>query len=623
MSRTLLLLALLLPAGVDAFLSYHPGVVVGGTRDCFIPGSSSSATTISDGQDRLRRKATAAAETPPAAPAAPSASTSARTRSAAGALRMGSGSSNPKRSKKKNATAATVAASATAAAAAASTAISREQDLGDFFRWAAGEDIGVKAPKLKGGFVEGLRGLIATQNIAKNDEMVVVPSESALVTTTDQQCPFPEWINKEFWAKSPWYVRLALLLLREKREGADSKLDPWISRLPESFGTPVTWSTAELSELHYSHLEVGAQEQRGEWKGFHSSLVASSPGCGVSEEELSWAMGVAYSRAFRQVEDQSRTAVGPYEGRGPKERLAEVAFVAALSGGSLALGLGAPDQVANGAFAVLLSIPLRDFFMTKLVQLKRYALTPVVDLINHKSGVESDVSYNYFYGYFAVTTQRGWDAGEQVFISYGPRSNDHLLQRYGFVEENNPNDVFRITGLVDKLSALLGSESVRVLQESGGALGAAAAGGGGAGRGGDSKEDAKPVDSVTVRRDGRLGEKEEARVMPVLRLAVVKDDQARIMTAAISLKDFSNEISPANEIAAREALRELCIKERESFPSSLGEDETFLRSLGKSLGANKRVALAFRMEKKRVLNAAIDAMGNPSSSSSSNSSGGR
>lgn len=47
----------------------------------------------------------------------------------------------------------------------------------------------------------------------------------------------------------------------------------------------------------------------------------------------------------------------------------------------------------------------RDFLMTKLVQLKRYALTPVVDLINHSSGVESDVSYNYFYGYFAVTTQ--------------------------------------------------------------------------------------------------------------------------------------------------------------------------------------------------------------------------
>ena len=36
-----------------------------------------------------------------------------------------------------------------------------------------------------------------------------------------------------------------------------------------------------------------------------------------------------------------------------------MAFVSALAGGSLALGLGTPDQVANGAFAVLLSIPLR------------------------------------------------------------------------------------------------------------------------------------------------------------------------------------------------------------------------------------------------------------------------
>lgn len=72
-----------------------------------------------------------------------------------------------------------------------------------------------------------------------------------------------------------------------------------ISRLPESFGTPVTWSAAELSELQYPHLEQEVKEQRKEWKGFHSSLKASSKGCGVTEEELSWAMGVAYSRAFR------------------------------------------------------------------------------------------------------------------------------------------------------------------------------------------------------------------------------------------------------------------------------------------------------------------------------------
>lgn len=76
-----------------------------------------------------------------------------------------------------------------------------------------------------------------------------------------------------------------------------------------------------------------------------------------------------------------------------------------------------------------------------------------------------------------------------------------------------------------QLSALLGEESVRVLRESGGPLWAATAGGRGGADGGNADE--KPVDSVTVGREGLFGEKEEAKVMPVLRLAVVKDDQVR------------------------------------------------------------------------------------------------
>lgn len=50
--------------------------------------------------------------------------------------------------------------------------------------------------------------------------------------------------------------------------------------------------------------------------------------------------------------------------------------------------------------------------------------------------------------------QKAWKAGEQVFISYGARTNDLLLQRYGFIEPDNPNDVYRITGLIDKVSIM-------------------------------------------------------------------------------------------------------------------------------------------------------------------------
>lgn len=40
-----------------------------------------------------------------------------------------------------------------------------------------------------------------------------------------------------------------------------------------------------------------------------------------------------------------------------------------------------------------------------------------------------------------------------MFISYGSRTNDLLLQRYGFVEADNPDDVYCITGFLDKVRA--------------------------------------------------------------------------------------------------------------------------------------------------------------------------
>ena len=47
-------------------------------------------------------------------------------------------------------------------------------------------------------------------------------------------------------------------------------------------------------------------------------------------------------------------------------------------------------------------------------------------------------------------------AGEQVLISYGTRSNDQLLQFYGFVEESNQDDLFEVPGLWSKLQAAAG-----------------------------------------------------------------------------------------------------------------------------------------------------------------------
>ena len=61
------------------------------------------------------------------------------------------------------------------------------------------------------------------------------------------------------------------------------------------------------------------------------------------------------------------------------------------------------------------------------------------------------VAYNYFYDSFCAISGREFESGEEVLLSYGKRSNDHLLQFYGFVEEGNMHDVYVVENFVPKV----------------------------------------------------------------------------------------------------------------------------------------------------------------------------
>jgi len=68
-----------------------------------------------------------------------------------------------------------------------------------------------------------------------------------------------------------------------------------------------------------------------------------------------------------------------------------------------------------------------------------YALVPLGDLLNHKHdagfpGVDASGQY------LEVNATQDYAKGDQVFISYGNKSNSELLGTYGFVIENNPHD---------------------------------------------------------------------------------------------------------------------------------------------------------------------------------------
>ena len=148
-------------------------------------------------------------------------------------------------------------------------------------------------------------------------------------------------------------------------------------------------------------------------------------------DDLYWALSCARSRAFS----------GPFSRGSLKAATAQLSFAGAL-GLVYILGFGGePGAAVNGILAVLVSIVLNDFLFARATTATRYVLCPVVDMINHDSSVASDVSYEYFTDTFAVSAGPA-RAGEQLLISYGSRSNDQLLQYYGFVEANNPNDAY-------------------------------------------------------------------------------------------------------------------------------------------------------------------------------------
>ena len=60
----------------------------------------------------------------------------------------------------------------------------------------------------------------------------------------------------ELWmAAGCRFVQMALKLLYERQLGKDSVLAPYIDSLPQSFGTLLTWTDAQLAALQYPSLQ--------------------------------------------------------------------------------------------------------------------------------------------------------------------------------------------------------------------------------------------------------------------------------------------------------------------------------------------------------------------------------
>ncbi|KAH8703824.1 hypothetical protein BGW36DRAFT_287519 [Talaromyces proteolyticus] len=74
------------------------------------------------------------------------------------------------------------------------------------------------------------------------------------------------------------------------------------------------------------------------------------------------------------------------------------------------------------------------------------ALVPFADYFNHRDDAQCEVGFDGQKYTFQAT--KSYEKGEEIYMSYGPHSNDLLLVEYGFCPEENGSDVLYLDDII-------------------------------------------------------------------------------------------------------------------------------------------------------------------------------
>lgn len=256
----------------------------------------------------------------------------------------------------------------------------------------------------------GERGLVALKNIRKGEKLLFVPP--SLVITADS-----EWSRSEAgdilrrYSVPDWPL-LATFLISEASLMESSRWSRYISALPRQPYSLLYWTRSELDQY----------------------LAASQ----IRE------------RAIERITDVTET----------------------YNDLKLRIFSKYPDLFPVEVFNMGTFIWSFGILLSRLVRLPsmdgKVALVPWADMLNHSSEVETFLDYDKSSLGVVFTTDRTYQPGEQVFISYGKKSNGELLLSYGFVpnEGTNPNDSVELSLSLDK-SDFCYQEKLEALQKHG------------------------------------------------------------------------------------------------------------------------------------------------------------
>ena len=394
------------------------------------------------------------------------------------------------------------------------------------------------------------RGLLARRDINDGDELLKIPMNLCLTKSSARKAlgndVLPNDINE--------YLAVACQLIHERYVlGDKSFFKSYIAVLPEvdEVNPTFTWSKEDLDFLEGSPVIAATQSLQMKLKREYDALLGGENGL-----------------------------IARYPDRIPAERFTYENWI--------------------WAFAMLFSRAIR---LQSLRQGETLALVPYADLINHSPFSQAFVDARESGDWLFKTGEeevilyadRGYRRMEQVYISYGQKSNAELLLLYGFAVERNPFNSVDVTVSINQRT----SSFIKELNDD--SLGV------------DPLAEKKLEFLRSVGRENTVdfpcyADRYPVEMLEYLRLMQMTEEDTR--GKPLESFDYSRTISSANEFSVLTSVIDAVRRQLSKYPQTEEEDAALIKDkqLFKLLSYNQRMAVRHRRNEKRLLKRTIAAL---------------
>lgn len=392
------------------------------------------------------------------------------------------------------------------------------------------------------------RGLLARRSINDGDELLKIPYDLCVTRKSARRAlgkdALQEGINE--------YLAIACQLIHEKYVlGEESFYAPYIGVLPEveEVNPTFTWPDEDLAFLEGSPVVAATRSLQMKLRREYDDLLGGDDGL-----------------------------IARFPDRFPPEHFTYENWV--------------------WAFTMLFSRAIR---LRNLQVGERLAMVPYADLINHSAFSQAFIDARESGDWLFKTgdeevilyADRGYRQMEQVYISYGQKSNAELLLLYGFALERNPYNSVDVTVSIAPRTAAVAAANEGVEE--------------------DPLAQEKLDFLESVGRDQTVdfpcyADRYPVEMLEYLRLMMMTPEDTR--GKALSDFDYSRTISPANEAAVLQSVVAAVKYQLGLFPQTEEDDAAIIKDKGmfRLLSYNQRMAVRHRRNEKRLLKRTLAAL---------------